>query len=336
VGPRCQHASSRLDVPTQRKEPRTLLAITQDVLRAGRRKYLDEGVGALVSFDELYGNLAGEGEISPDVRTELSRLEETVPGATPLTPRVAEVLYLVRELPFIPRTIDNIARLVVESTDDDLPTVIGRVEPELERLKKAGLVAQIGEEYEFLTGEKRTFEDEGTTVEEQHRQQDRERGLAQHFVHEAGKAHWRNWIGSDVVTYHDKDFSFKLEIDSTAVPGTKGDVTLKLATPLSFGRVTLDDLEGQSLRPDEQYSLFFLCGRVNKFEQDLTRYLAMKEVIGNWVLESMLTTVARSSSKLPTNFTSSALPSAIRPHERHRHSTLERSLLCPCRWRTRR
>lgn len=262
---------------------RTLLAITQDILRAGRRKYLDEGVGALVSFDELYNNLAGEGEISPDVRTELSRLKETVPGATPLTPRVAEVLYLVRELPFIPRTIDNIARLMVETTDDDLPTVIGRVEPELQRLIKAGLVAQIGEEYEFLTGEKRTFEDDVTTVEQQHCQQDRERGLNNHFVHEAGKAHWRNWIGSDVVTYHDKDFSFKLEIDSTVVPGTKGDVTLKLATPLSFGRVTLDDLEGQSLRPDEGYSLFFLCGRVNKFEQDLTRYLAMKEVIGNWV-----------------------------------------------------
>ena len=28
--------------------------------------------------------------------------------------------------------------------------------------------------------------------------------------------------------------------------------------------------------------MFFLCGRVNAFDQDLTRYLAMKEVIGNW------------------------------------------------------
>lgn len=45
---------------------RTLLAITQDILRAGRRPYLDEGPGVMVSFDELYNNLAGEGEISPD------------------------------------------------------------------------------------------------------------------------------------------------------------------------------------------------------------------------------------------------------------------------------
>ena len=262
---------------------RTLLAITQDILRSGRRKYLSEGVGAFVSFDELYHNLAGEGEISPDVRTELARLKDSVPGATALTPRVAEVLYLIRELPFIPRTKDNIARLLVESVDDDLSTVLNRIEPELERLRSAGLVAKIGEEYEFLTGERRTFEEEVTTIEQQYLQQDRERGLRDHFVHAPGKSHWRRWLDSDVVTYRDHEFYFKPVIDDSAVSGAKGDVTLKLFTPLSFGRVTLDDLENQSLRSEEQNTLFFVCGRVNGFDQDLTRYLAMKEVIGNWV-----------------------------------------------------
>jgi len=261
---------------------RTLLAITQDILRAGRRRYLDEGIGAIVSFDELYCNLAGEGEISPDVRTELSRLKETVPGATPLTPRVAEVLYLIRELPFIPRTRDNIARLLVENAEDDLPAILQRIQPELDRLISAGLVAQIGEEYEFLTGERRSFEEEVTTVEQQIRQQDKEVGLSKQFVHDAGKAHWRGWFGSDVVSYHEQDFSFRMQIDGTAVPGSKGDIVLKLYTPLSVGRTTLADLENQSLRPDEQATVFFLCGRINGFDRDLTRYLAMKEVIGNW------------------------------------------------------
>ncbi len=261
---------------------RTLLAITQDILRAGRRKYLDEGLGALVSFDELYHNLAGEGEISPDVRTELSRVKDTVPGASALTPRVAEVLYLIREIPFIPRTRDNVARLLVESVDDDLTTVLARIEPELTRLMAAGLVARIGEEYEFLTGERRTFEEEVTTVEHQHLQQDRERGLKDNFVQQAGKNPWRHWLDGDVVTYRDHEFFFKPVIDGYALSGAKGDVTLKLFTPLCLGRVTLVDLENQSLRADEQNTLFFLCGRVNAFDQDLTRYLAMKEIIGNW------------------------------------------------------
>jgi hypothetical protein len=261
---------------------RTLLAITQDILRAGRRKYLDEGLGTLVSFDELYNNLSGEGEISPDVRTELSRIKETVPGATLLTQRVAEVLFLVREVPFIPRTKDNIARLLVETVDDDLTTVLARVEPELARLISAGLVARIGEEYEFLTGEKRTFEEEVTTIEQQYMQQDRERGLKDNFVQEPGKNHSRRWLDSDVVTYREQEFYFKPVIDGFVLSGSKGDVTLKLYTPLSVGRVTLNDLENQSLRSEEQTNLFFLSGRVNAFDQDLTRYLAMKEVIGNW------------------------------------------------------
>ena len=261
---------------------RTLLAITQDILRAGRRRYLDEGPGAIVSFDELYNNLAGEGEISPDVRTELSRIKDTVPGATALTSRVAEVLFLIREIPFIPRSKDNIARLLVETVDDDLPAILGRIEPELERLKAAGLVARIGEEFEFLTGERRTFEEEVTTIEHQYMLQDRERGLKENFVQEPGKNHWKRWLDSDVVSYRDQEFFFKLTIDESAVSGTKGDVTLRVYTPLCLGRQTLEDLENRSLRPDEQATLFFLSGRINAFDQDLTRYLAMKEVIGNW------------------------------------------------------
>ncbi len=261
---------------------RTLLAITQDILRAGRRRYLEQSLGPVVSFDELYNNLSGEVEISPDVRTELSRLKDTVPGATPLTPKVAEVLYLIRELPFIPRSKDNIARLLVESVDEDLPTVLARVEPELDRLRAAGLVARIGEEYEFLTGEKRTFEDEVTTNEKQYKQQDRESNFFREFVHDAGKNHTRDWFGASLISYRDQEFPFVLEIDGRAVPGTKGDVALRFWTPLSIGRQTLDDLESRSLRPDEKYTLFFLCGRVSGFDQDLTRYLATKEVIHNW------------------------------------------------------
>lgn len=262
---------------------RTLLAITQDILRAGRREYLREGIGALVSFDEIYENLSGEGEVSPDVRTELSRLKNAVSQATGLTQKVAEVLFLVKDLPYIPRTKDNLARFLAERTDEDLPIILERLEPELERLKKAKLVAQIGEEYEFLTGERRTFEDEVGAIEEQLRQQDRERGLAENFIQGGGKAHWRRWLDFETVPHLGLEFSFALHIDGAAVPGVSGDILLKLFTPLSTqGSVTFDEAESRSLRADEQHSLFFLCGRVKAFDRELNRYLAMKEVIERW------------------------------------------------------
>ena len=105
---------------------RTLLAITQDVLRAGRVRYLEMEPGVLVRFDEIYHNLSGEGEVSPDVRTDISRISKVVPDANGFTASVAEVLFLVRELEYIPRTIDNVARLTIRDVDEDLCVTIAR------------------------------------------------------------------------------------------------------------------------------------------------------------------------------------------------------------------
>lgn len=259
---------------------RTLLAITQDVLRAGRRSYLTEGLGPLVSFDEVYGNLVGEGEVSPDVRDELARLTKVVAGASPLTQHVAEVLYLIRELPYLHRSKENIARLLVESVDDDVAALVRRVEPELERLKKAKMVGQIGEEYEFLTGEKRTFEEAVASREAELQVQDKERGLAEHFFHHGGKTFWNEWFAIQAIPYSESDFSFKLFLDIFPVTGRTGDVTLRVATPMS--RETVQSLEDRSLRSDEQNTIFVYTPRLGGFEANLARFLAMRERIDSW------------------------------------------------------
>jgi hypothetical protein len=263
---------------------RTLLAITQDILRVGRRPYLKLDVGELVSFDEIYGNLAGEGEVSPDVRRELSRIEQVVPGATALTRRVAEVLYLIREIAYIPRTIDNLARLLVESTGDDLPAVIARLQPELERLRAAKMVAPIGEEYEFLTGERRTFEDEVATVAAELRQQDREAGLAKHFVYDPEKKanHLYRLLGFQTVPFKGAEFEVRMSMDGT-VAMRNGDIHVRLFSPLAaLAGTKVPDLEDQSLRADEQNAIFVLCDRIPGFDQDLNRFLAMREIISRW------------------------------------------------------
>lgn len=254
---------------------RTLLAITQDILRSGRRGYLDEELGALVSYHELYYNLAGEGEVSPDVRTDIGKIKKDVPGATDLTQYVAEVLYLIRELSFIPRSIDNIARMLPESTDDDVQSVATRILPELERLMRAGMVGKTGDEYEFLTGEKRSFEEDVANLEADFMQQDRERGLQDEFVYSQGKLQHREWLDSNSVDYKGHEFTVKVAVDGFEIPGTKGDVSFRFFTPLAIGRVSLQEIENQSLRDDNVNTVFFVSGRVDEFDRDLERYLAM-------------------------------------------------------------
>ena len=263
---------------------RTLLAITQDVLRAGRRTYLKSEVGEIVSFDEVYANLAGEGEVSPDVRRELSRIEEIVSGATALTRRIAEVLYLIHEIKYVPRTIDNLARLLVESGSEDLPAIVSRIKPELERLMAAKMVARIGDEYEFLTGERRSFEDEVATVAAQIRQQDLDAGFARHFVYDTEKKqnHLRSILGFETVPFKGAEFEVRVGMDGTPAMKT-GHIEVRIYSPLAaLGGTKVADLEDQSLRADEQNTIFVLCDRVPGFDQDLRRFLAMREVVNAW------------------------------------------------------
>jgi len=59
---------------------------------------------------------------------------------------------------------------------------------------------------------------------------------------------------------------------------------VEFASPLKVGGgTTLADFETQSLQPDEANTIFFVSGKVRGFDQDLTRFLSMKEVIRNWV-----------------------------------------------------
>ena len=86
-------------------------------------------LGELFPLTRSTGTLPVKARSRADARRDLSRIEDVVPGAVALTRRVAEILYLIRELTYIPRTIDNIARLLVENTSDDLPTLINRIRP---------------------------------------------------------------------------------------------------------------------------------------------------------------------------------------------------------------
>lgn len=252
---------------------RTLLAITQDIITDGRRKYLQDPVGAVVSFDELYGNLEGN-EINPDVRKELARISEVVPGATDLTRRVAEVLYLIRDISYIPKSVGNIARLLVESTDDDLPEIIRRITPELNKLVKAKLVAKIGEEYDYLTKEGRNFEEEVLDIKGSLRWADVLQGVSKVGVQEL--------LGFTTVRLMDWDCPVRIQFDDVVL-AREGDVTIHLHSPLArLQGLTISDVEENSTHRDYEHTIFVYSGLVPHLDEAIKYYVAMDRVIGLW------------------------------------------------------
>ena len=213
--------------------------------------------------------------MTPDVRRELSRIEDTVPGADAFTRRVAEVIFLIREINYIPRTIDNIARLLVEKTTDDVQALTNRIKPELDKLIKAKLVARMGEEYEFLTGERRTFEEEVSEEAANIKWQDLQSGLAKEFA-------TPEVLGFETIPLKGSEFQARMLLDGTVVT-KNGFVDIRIHSPLDvLAGTKISDIEDQSLRPDEQQTLFVLCDRIPGFDEELKRYLAMRAVIDRW------------------------------------------------------
>lgn len=252
---------------------RTLLGIVQEILAGnGRRDYLNGHVGEIVSLDEVYNNLANN-EVNPDHRDEIKAVMQVVPDATLLTQRVVEVLYLIGQIKYIPKTIDNLARLLVEHTNDDLASIINKIKPELEKLIKATIVAKIGDNYEFLTGEKRTFEQEVTEEVAILRWQDLEAGITKFASSDV--------LGFSNIPFKGVEFQTKIYLDENLV--TKdGFVEVKVFSPLAAISNKVAELENTSLEQSEQKTIFVLCDRLTGFDQKLKYYLAMQRVIDRW------------------------------------------------------
>ena len=264
---------------------RTLLAITQDIIRAGRRKYLELELGELVTFDEVFENLADDGEIHPDIRSEIKKIEKSVPEAIEYTRKVAEVLYLVRELPYVLRTSDNISRLLIENTSEDLTTIKPKVENNLVKLIDAEMVAQAGNEYEFLTGERRNFEKEVRTRRNQIKHQDRQKGISQ-FASQV--------IGFTTIDYKNTEFDVKTFFDGS-LSNKKGDVEIRIFSPYAaLTGFNISDLEERSLEPANAFTIYILSSRISNLDTELNYYLAMQEVINTWKGDPNRTQLERS------------------------------------------
>jgi len=253
---------------------RTLLAITQDVIRAGRRNYLQAPVGETVSFDEIYYNLLQEGEISADIRREISKIQSIVPAASDLTPKLAEILFLTGDLAYLPKTTANLARLLVSDTSQDLASLQPMIETELEKLKNARIVARIGDEWEFLTGERRTFEEAVDTVTAQLKFQDREEGL--------NKLISTHILGFETIPFKGHDFQTRLFFDNKMLV-KNGHVDIRIISPFGhYSGKTISDYENESLKPENHQTIFVFCDRITQFSEQLDRYIAMKEVVDRW------------------------------------------------------
>ena len=135
---------------------RTLIGVVQGAL-LDTPGLLDAPVGRLLPLSDLYDGLASD--VPMETKTDLNSIKTKVAGATPFTSRVAQALYLLGTATYIPQTLENVARALVDDLDTSLSALRAATKIELDRLIAAGYAKLAGEEYAFLSTQQRGFQD---------------------------------------------------------------------------------------------------------------------------------------------------------------------------------
>lgn len=202
---------------------RTMIAVVQGAL-IETPGLLEQPVGRLLSLADLYPQLASDVPI--ETKTDLNRILDTVPGATPFTAQVARGLFLLGQASYIPLTLGNITRALVDSLDANLSTLGKQVKVELDRLVAAGYAKRVGDLTIFLSTQQRSFQDKVRIRQEELASQTYE--LSQALKDYESE----DFLRFDRVAIQGREIALKLELDGRVVRNPKSYAAVRAFSPL--------------------------------------------------------------------------------------------------------
>jgi len=147
---------------TLNTEARSMLGLSQGVIT---RNLLEKEVVTLVTLDMVFDQVRLDLN-QADLR-EINKVPAQLPGSSAFDTRVVKSLYFLQQVSYIPCTAEVIAHVLVQDLrTEHLTELKQQVEASLKRLNEAGFVIEKdGGIFEFLTGAKKTFEEEVNSVD---------------------------------------------------------------------------------------------------------------------------------------------------------------------------
>ncbi len=130
------------------------------------RELADRDIGAIVSWDQIFDSanqdneFADESYLGSQGLAYIASAERDIPDAAVRPSRMLKILWLIQQNPRMPRTVKNLARLLVNRLDADVLQLERDVEKTLEALAQHSFVRQeVGtEQWRFLTQDEVTVE----------------------------------------------------------------------------------------------------------------------------------------------------------------------------------
>ena len=250
---------------------RTMISVVQGAI-LDTPGLLQAPIGRLLNLVDLYPQLVVD--VPVETKTDLNSIPNKVSDASEFTSKTAVALYLLGQAAYIPCTVENLSRALVSNLDDILAALGARIEPELARLIDAGYVKQVGEVYEFLTTQQRTFQDKVL-------QHQKDLRLNSPALSQALKEFETDDIFQLAqLQVQGRQLKLRLLMDGRQVQSGQSGVTIHVLTPIQ--RVLDSNIandEALRQRSNQEQETFFLrMDEARTLRDALALYLATREI----------------------------------------------------------
>ena len=262
-------------------EARSMIGMAQGVLSNPANGFVQGSLGCIVSMDMVYDQIAVD--LQPQDRREIEGVPERLPGYQELDQRALKALYLLQSVPWIAVTPETLAHALLRDVrTENVGTFKEAVEASLQRLHHARYVVPKEDSvWEFLTGAKKSFEEEvaGVTVRQVDRRREARKHLAE-VLRPIGRLNYGDGLRSfDVTVRGDGE-----EIQSG------GAITLEVFSPLyvELEELSVGDLE-QVMSFSYPETVYWVAAESADLVNHLTRAIRLDEVLGKWRSKSLKT-----------------------------------------------
>jgi len=266
--------------------------------------------GRVVALDMVYDRIAVD--ILPQDRQEIETTEQRLPGWQSLDSRVLKVLYLLQQVPWIAVTAETLSHaLVCDVRSDNLSALRSAVETTLERLREARyVVPKENGVWEFLTGAKKSFEEEvaGVNVRQSDLRREARDRLAE-VLRPVGKLNYRDGL---------RTFDVIVRGDGEELQGGQ-DLVTEVYSPIY--RQLEDGFSLEELEQIESFAhpatAYWIADPNPSLAGQLTRLIKLNEVLRKWQAKQTKTRrSARSSGRSPPRSTPYRATSKLRCAQR--------------------
>ncbi len=249
---------------------RSLLGVVQSVIIDDRTDIKDADIGRIATYDEIYDMV--EHEIDTQVRRDIAEVERLLHYPDFSLRRILKALYLIQQLTWVPRSLDNLTRLLMRNIEEDFNQTRNAVESGLEQLIEGKYVVKVDNQYKYLSGDERKIEEEIAVFKPKHNDIRREArkillGLSKRFT----DIHYKKLAHIPIAALADEE-----SVDAKKA----GDVTLEVYSPIAveFGDADLVEIKNQSYSDARQ--VWWLPDEdVTNLIKELTRLIQVHTVV---------------------------------------------------------